>query len=58
VQQGLYEEAESVLRPSYEVLVEQVGERHPETAAARALIHELYVAWGKPDEAAAWDGER
>lgn len=53
-----YEEAESVLIERYEVLEGGFETRTPRQRASRTKflqsIHQLYDAWGKPEEAARW----
>ncbi len=52
-----YDEAESLLVPALEIIANQLGPRHSETAATRRILSELYTAWGKPDEAAKYAPE-
>jgi hypothetical protein len=63
--QQKYAEAEPLLRSGYEGLKERVRATEPEPRSVSALrvarlaragerLVELYDAWGRPDEAAAW----
>lgn len=49
-----FEEAEALLVPSYEALVRTLGGRHEHTHKTLAYVIDLYEAWGKAAEAAAY----
>ncbi len=51
IAQKLFEEAEGLLRPVYEVLQEQLGPSSTETQEVRRLLVRLYESWGRPDAA-------
>ncbi len=51
----LYEAAEQLLVPSLEILTRQIGPENPDTLNARALVVEMYEAWGKPERAAEFE---
>jgi eukaryotic-like serine/threonine-protein kinase len=50
--QGRYTEAESLLVESYSNLLKSQGPTNPRTLMAKGRLHDLYVAWKKPQEAA------
>ena len=52
-----YEEAEDMLLASHEGLASRLGANHRHTVRAKEMIHALYVAWGRDQEAAAWSVE-
>ena len=54
VEQGLHEESESLLVPSYELLSEQFGAENVDATVARELLVRTYTAWGKPERAQAY----
>ncbi len=45
---GDFDKAETILRGAYEALRESRGEAHEVTLATRERLHELYLAWQKP----------
>jgi serine/threonine-protein kinase len=49
---GEYDAAEPLLLEAHEGLVAQYAGDHHTTRRARRLLHELYVAWDRPDRAA------
>ena len=51
VQCGQYDQAEQHLLAAYRVMRAKLGERHPRTVGALALLAQLYGEMGKPDEA-------
>ena len=50
---GLYEQAESLLGPGYDVMAAQLGEQHSDTRLVRRLLFALYTALGRPGDARA-----
>jgi outer membrane protein assembly factor BamD (BamD/ComL family) len=52
--EGRYAEAEKLLTESLQIIKKQFGQDHPRTQAALRRIVELYEAWGKPKQAAAY----
>ena len=54
VERGLHGEAEALLLPCYPILQAQVGDAHSLTREIRALLVELYTAWGRPEAARAY----
>lgn len=50
-------QAEKVLRPAYDQLRVQLGERHTDSQVARGLLYELYAAQGRAAEARAFAPE-
>ena len=50
--QKRYPEAEECLRRGYDLLRQNRGEQAPKTVEAVHLLHDLYLAWNKPSEAA------
>jgi serine/threonine-protein kinase len=48
--QGRFQEAEPLLRTSYEVLKKEKGDGAKHAAEARQRISALYKAWGKPEK--------
>lgn len=55
-----YGEAESLLLKSYPVLLNSLGEAHEAVQRARRSLVELYIAWGRPEQAVRYrsPGER
>jgi serine/threonine protein kinase/tetratricopeptide (TPR) repeat protein len=51
---GRYQDAETALLESHDVLTATVGPAHHHTQQVIPNLVELYQAWGKPEEAAAW----
>ncbi len=51
---GRFGEAEQHAFEHYETVREAFGSEHPDTAKARALLAELYEAWGRPEDAEPW----
>ncbi len=49
---GRYDEAEALLAESYPALDDFLGPEHPDTRSARDVFRQLYLAWGKPGDAA------
>jgi tetratricopeptide (TPR) repeat protein len=49
--QGMAREAEVLLRPAYELIRTQLGERHGETEVVRRMLRDLYLSLGRTDEA-------
>ena len=47
-----YAEAEPLLLKSYDERKQRLGEQNPKTVQAVTRVHDLYVAWNKPVEAA------
>jgi tetratricopeptide (TPR) repeat protein len=58
VADGRFKKAEVLLLRSYELLQADPGVPKRYKEAARRHIVQLYQAWGKPDEAAAWQAMR
>ena len=54
--QKRYAEAEGPLLTGDDDLKKRLGEKNKFTVHASALLHELYLAWGRPDEAARFIG--
>ncbi len=52
LRQRMFAEAEPALKRGYQVLVAQLTPQGGDTEYTRRLLHELYTAWGRPDEAA------
>jgi tetratricopeptide (TPR) repeat protein len=52
--EGKYAQAEKLLTESLEIIKKQFGQDHPRTQAALRRVVELYEAWGKPKQAAAY----
>lgn len=50
--QGRYAEGEPLLLTGYNDLHARLGEKHPMSVAAAHRLHQMYLAWGKPTEAA------
>ncbi len=50
--QGRYAEAEPLLLTGYNDLHARLGEKHPMSVAAAHRLHQMYLAWDKPTEAA------
>ncbi|MGI8432070.1 MAG: protein kinase domain-containing protein [Chthoniobacterales bacterium] len=50
--QDRYPEAEPLLLTGYDELHTRLGEKHTMTVAAAHRLHQMYLAWGKPTEAA------
>ena len=48
---GMYREAEVLLTPALERISMQLGSEHVETEGIRRLLHDVYTALGRPDEA-------
>jgi hypothetical protein len=44
-------EAERLLLPGHAGLLAQLGAEHPDTRLTRRMIHDLYIAWGRPADA-------
>jgi hypothetical protein len=55
---GRYEEAEPLLVGSYETLTTAEGVPPREPRAALEYLVQMYEAWGKPEQAAAWSAKR
>ena len=53
VGQHRFTEAESLLVRSYDDLLRSQGKDSPRTIQARTRLHELYIAWKRPDKTAA-----
>ena len=49
-----FSEAESLLVPSYRDLVTSQGPENPRTILARSRLYDMYMAWNRPREAAAY----
>ena len=49
-----YEDGERALLDAHQVLATALGPNHERTVKAIGALADLYDAWGKPDEAAAW----
>lgn len=49
-----YEEAQAALLEAHQILVDSVGAKHDHTTATTKSLIELYVGWGKPEEADRW----
>jgi eukaryotic-like serine/threonine-protein kinase len=52
--EGQYAQAEGLLTKSLDIIKKQFGQEHPRTQAALRRVVELYEAWGKPKQAAAY----
>jgi tetratricopeptide (TPR) repeat protein len=52
---GRYDEAEALLAESYPALDDFLGPDHPDTRRARDIFRRLYVASGRPEEAARYE---
>lgn len=48
---GYYSEAEPILVGGLDALKSQIGGGHQETLATRQILYELYMAWGRADQA-------
>ena len=51
---GLFAEAETLAVPGLETIRAQLGPEHSSTEIARTLVHQIYIAWGRPNEAASY----
>ncbi len=49
-----YDEAESVLQEGYQILEVALGADHERSIKAIRSLADLYDAWAKPEQAAAW----
>jgi tetratricopeptide (TPR) repeat protein/tRNA A-37 threonylcarbamoyl transferase component Bud32 len=55
---GRFEEAESFLIGAYSDAVDSIGRDHPRAVLIRKKVLNLYVAWGRPEKAAAFDSDQ
>lgn len=55
--QNRFDEAERLLIPADQTLVDQVGASHEMTERARNWIRELYERWGRPETAESLFGD-
>ena len=55
LQEEMYQPAEQLLLPAYQVLHEQLGQSHPDSQIAIGLLRDLYSSIGRPKEAALYD---
>ncbi len=53
--QKRYAEAEPLLLTGHDDLKKRLGSQNPLTIQARQRLHDLYIAWNKPTEAARYD---
>ena len=51
---GRYADAEQALLAAHATLESRLGPRHRKTELVRQRLVDLYTAWGKPGQAAAW----
>ncbi len=58
LQNGLFAEAEALLRPAEVLLSAQLGPANVNTREARAQLFALYTAWNKPEQAATFAPEK